>query len=93
VFIDRQPMGRLGTPEEIASMCICLAGDKSSYVTGQTFNIDGGTMIRRRHPFCPGPTLGQGCWRIPAHPAGSPTCDAQNMTGCLLFFHNYFNDA
>ncbi|MBT5186148.1 MAG: SDR family oxidoreductase [Kordiimonadaceae bacterium] len=44
-FIDRQPMGRLGTPEEIASMIIYLASDESSYVTGQTFNIDGGTMI------------------------------------------------
>lgn len=44
-FIDRQPMGRLGTPEEIASMCIYLASDDSSYVTGQCFNIDGGTLI------------------------------------------------
>jgi len=45
MFIDRQPMGRLGTPEEIASMCIYLASDDSSYVTGQCFNIDGGTLI------------------------------------------------
>ena len=44
-FIDRQPMGRLGTPTEISSMIIYLASDESSYVTGQTFNIDGGTMI------------------------------------------------
>ena len=45
MFIDRQPMGRLGTPDEIASMCIYLASDESSYATGQCFNIDGGTMI------------------------------------------------
>ncbi len=45
MFIDRQPMGRLGTPKEIASMCIYLASDDSSYVTGQCFNIDGGTLI------------------------------------------------
>lgn len=45
MFIDRQPMGRLGTPEEIASMCIYLASDDSSYATGQCFNIDGGTLI------------------------------------------------
>lgn len=44
-FIDRQPMGRLGTPQEIASMCIYLAGDESSFATGQCFNIDGGTLI------------------------------------------------
>jgi len=45
MFIDRQPMGRLGTPEEIASMCIYLARDDSSYVTGQCLNVDGGTLI------------------------------------------------
>ena len=45
MFIDRQAMGRLGRPEEIASMCIYLASDDSSYVTGQCFNIDGGTLI------------------------------------------------
>ena len=45
MFIDRQPMGRLGTPEEIASMCIYLASDDSAYATGQCFNIDGGTLI------------------------------------------------
>lgn len=45
MFKDRQPMGRLGTPEEIASMCIYLASDDSAYVTGQCFNIDGGTLI------------------------------------------------
>ena len=45
MFIDRQPMGRLGTPEEIASMCIYLASDESAYATGQCFNIDGGTLI------------------------------------------------
>lgn len=44
-FIDRQPMGRLGTPQEIAGMCIYLASDESAFVTGQTFNIDGGTLI------------------------------------------------
>lgn len=45
MFIDRQPMGRLGTPEEIASMCIYLASDDSAFATGQCFNIDGGTLI------------------------------------------------
>jgi 2-keto-3-deoxy-L-fuconate dehydrogenase len=44
-FVDKQPMGRLGTPEEIASMCIYLASDESSFVTGQCFNVDGGTLI------------------------------------------------
>ncbi len=44
-FIARQPMGRLGTPEEIASMCVYLASDEAVFVTGQTMIIDGGIMI------------------------------------------------
>jgi 2-keto-3-deoxy-L-fuconate dehydrogenase len=44
-FIDRQPIGRLGTPEEIAAGAVWLASDESSYYTGQTFQIDGGMTI------------------------------------------------
>ena len=39
-FIARQPMGRLGTPEEIASLAIYLASDESVFVTGITHAID-----------------------------------------------------
>ncbi|MGH6892186.1 MAG: SDR family oxidoreductase, partial [Dongiaceae bacterium] len=41
-FIARQPMGRLGTAEEIAAMALYLASDESGFVTGQEFIIDGG---------------------------------------------------
>ncbi len=41
-FIDRQPMGRLGTAEEIARLALYLASDESSYTTGQAYVIDGG---------------------------------------------------
>ena len=44
-FIARQPMGRLGTPEEIASLSIYLASDESEFVTGITHAIDGGMSI------------------------------------------------
>jgi 2-keto-3-deoxy-L-fuconate dehydrogenase len=44
-FIDRQPIGRLGTPEEIANGAVWLASDESSYYTGQTFQIDGGMTM------------------------------------------------
>ena len=44
-FIARQPMGRLGTAEEIASMAIYLAGDESTFTTGNTFSVDGGISI------------------------------------------------
>ena len=41
-FIDRQPMGRLGTPEEIAALAIYLASDESAFTTGAIHVIDGG---------------------------------------------------
>ena len=44
-FIDRQPIGRLGTPEEIAAGAVWLASDDSSYFTGQTLQIDGGMTM------------------------------------------------
>lgn len=44
-FVNRQPIGRLGTPEEIAAGAVFLASDDSSYYTGQTFQIDGGMTI------------------------------------------------
>lgn len=44
-FIDRQPMGRLGTAEEIAAMAVYLASDESNYTTGQIFLVDGGFAL------------------------------------------------
>jgi 2-keto-3-deoxy-L-fuconate dehydrogenase len=44
-FIARQPMGRLGTAEEIAAIALYLAGDESAYTTGQIFVVDGGITI------------------------------------------------
>jgi 2-keto-3-deoxy-L-fuconate dehydrogenase len=44
-FIARQPMGRLGTAEEIGDMCVYLASDESVFMTGQTVIIDGGITI------------------------------------------------
>ncbi len=41
-FIDRQPMGRLGQPEEIAAIAVYLASDESAFATGQAFIVDGG---------------------------------------------------
>ena len=42
VFIARQPMGRLGTAEEIANLAVYLASDEASYTTGAIHVIDGG---------------------------------------------------
>jgi 2-keto-3-deoxy-L-fuconate dehydrogenase len=44
-FVARQPMGRLGKPEEIASAALYLASDESAFVTGQAIVVDGGWSI------------------------------------------------
>ena len=41
-FIARQPMGRLGTPKEVAALALYLASDSSAFTTGQCHVIDGG---------------------------------------------------
>lgn len=41
---DSIPIGRFGTPKEIANLCKFLASDKNSYITGQTIRIDGGLL-------------------------------------------------
>jgi 2-keto-3-deoxy-L-fuconate dehydrogenase len=45
LFIDRQPMGRLGTAEEIASLAVYLASDESKFTTGTIQLIDGGFAL------------------------------------------------
>ena len=44
-FIARQPMGRLGNPEEIASLAVYLGSDEAGYVTGTVQVIDGGMTL------------------------------------------------
>ena len=44
-FIARQAMGRLGQPEEIASLAVYLASDESEFVTGVLYLIDGGWTL------------------------------------------------
>jgi 2-keto-3-deoxy-L-fuconate dehydrogenase len=44
-FVERQPMGRLGTAKEVALLALFLASDESSYITGQTHLVDGGMAL------------------------------------------------
>ena len=44
-FIDRQPAGRFGTPNEIAGLCAFLASEDGAFVNGQAIKIDGGITI------------------------------------------------
>jgi glucose 1-dehydrogenase len=45
-LLSEIPLGRIGRPEDVASMAVYLASDASSYSTGSTFFVDGG-MIRQ----------------------------------------------
>ena len=44
-FIDRQPMGRIGTAEEVALLAVYLACDESKFISGHTHLIDGGWAL------------------------------------------------
>src|SRR5205814_2302721 len=43
-FVERQPLGRLGTPEEVAALAVYLASDESAFPTGAIHIIDGETL-------------------------------------------------
>jgi 2-keto-3-deoxy-L-fuconate dehydrogenase len=40
-----QPLGRMGTPEEVAQLALYLCSDEASFITGQAFPIDGGVLV------------------------------------------------
>jgi len=44
-FVDRQPMGRIGTAEEVAMLATYLASDESAFISGHTHLIDGGWAL------------------------------------------------
>ncbi|MBK5278799.1 MAG: SDR family oxidoreductase [Bacteroidia bacterium] len=45
-IIDRTPLGRVGQPEEVASLAAYLAMDSASYITGQNIMVDGGMSVK-----------------------------------------------
>jgi NAD(P)-dependent dehydrogenase (short-subunit alcohol dehydrogenase family) len=42
---EYQPLGRMGTPEEVAQLALYLCSDEASFITGQAFPIDGGVLV------------------------------------------------
>ncbi|MFR9749485.1 SDR family oxidoreductase [Nocardia sp. 004] len=45
-IVERLPLKRMGTPDDLVGACLYLLSDEASWVTGQIFNIDGGQIIR-----------------------------------------------
>ena len=45
MLAEQTPMGRLGTPEDIAKLAAFLAGESASFVTGQVITADGGFIV------------------------------------------------
>lgn len=46
-FVENAPLGRSGTPDDVASMALFLASDESSWVTGDCLAVDGGAHMKR----------------------------------------------
>ena len=44
-FLSHIPVGRIGSPDDIANAVIFLASDEAGYITGQTITVDGGRII------------------------------------------------
>jgi 3-oxoacyl-[acyl-carrier protein] reductase len=44
-LVSRAPLGRLGTPEEIARVVAFLASDRASFITGECVTVDGGWSV------------------------------------------------
>lgn len=49
-FDDMHPIGRVGTIEEVANVCLFLASDEASFVTGATYEVDGGMSAKGEQP-------------------------------------------
>lgn len=44
-LVDETPLGRLGTPRDIANVCVFLASPRSTFMTGQVLGVNGGLII------------------------------------------------
>ena len=45
IMIGKIPMGRVGTPRDVANMAVFLASDEASYITGEVINVGGGMVL------------------------------------------------
>ena len=72
-FVDRQPMGRLGTAEEVAWLAVYLASDEASYTTGQIHLVDGGfRTLTGEHPHASSSSSAAAAWSGASSPSAWP---------------------
>ena len=57
LWLKNVPLNRLGEVEDIAEMVLFLCSDKASWITGQTFTVDGGLVARSNYPIRPVPKV------------------------------------
>lgn len=49
-FDEMHPIGRVGTIREVANVCLFLASDEASFVTGANYTVDGGLSVKGEQP-------------------------------------------
>ena len=54
VWASQIPLGRLGTPQDVAWTVCFLASDEAAYITGQVVAVNGGMYVRGSNPFTGG---------------------------------------